>query len=55
MNESTTKHIQSIQRSAMHILDTIPSNITVVAAAKGRTLPEVEAVIQAGFTHIGRN
>ena len=55
MNESTTKHIQSIQRSAMHILDTIPSNITVVAAAKGRTLPEVEAVIQSGFTHIGHN
>jgi pyridoxal phosphate enzyme (YggS family) len=29
--------------------------VTVVAAAKGRTLAEVEAVIQAGITHIGHN
>jgi hypothetical protein len=29
--------------------------VTVVAAAKGRILAEVEAVIQAGITHIGHN
>jgi uncharacterized pyridoxal phosphate-containing UPF0001 family protein len=29
--------------------------VTVVTAAKGRTLAEVEAVIQAGITHIGHN
>jgi pyridoxal phosphate enzyme (YggS family) len=29
--------------------------VTLVAAAKGRTLAEVEAVIQSGITHIGHN
>jgi pyridoxal phosphate enzyme (YggS family) len=55
MNHSVTKHIESVQQAAMQIIETIPSNITVVAAAKGRTLHEVEAVIQAGISHIGHN
>jgi pyridoxal phosphate enzyme (YggS family) len=37
------------------ILGTIPSDITLVAAAKTRSLEEVEATIQAGVTHIGYN
>jgi pyridoxal phosphate enzyme (YggS family) len=55
MDESVTEHIETVQLSARHILDTIPSDVIVVAAAKGRTLTEVEAVIQAGITHIGHN
>jgi pyridoxal phosphate enzyme (YggS family) len=37
------------------ILDSIPSHVTLQAAAKGRLLAEVEAVIQAGVTQIGYN
>ena len=55
MNQRATEHVGSIRLSATRIFETIPSNVTVVAAAKGRTLPEVEAVIQAGITHIGHN
>ncbi len=55
MNQSASELIESVQLSARHILDSLPSYVTVVAAAKGRTLTEVEAVIQAGITHIGHN
>jgi pyridoxal phosphate enzyme (YggS family) len=55
MNQSVSEHVESVQLSARHILDSFPSYVTVVAAAKGRTLTEVEAVIQAGITHIGHN
>ena len=55
MNQSTSELVESVQLSARHILDSFPSYVTVVAAAKGRTLTEVEAVIQAGITHIGHN
>ena len=37
------------------ILGTIPSDITLVAAAKTRSLEDVETAIQAGVTHIGYN
>ena len=55
MNESVTEHIESVHLSVKHILDTFLSDVIVVAAAKGRTLAEVEAVLQAGITHIGHN
>ena len=55
MNQSATVDFQSVRQSTRYILDTVPSYVTVVAAAKGRTLAEVEAVIQAGITHIGHN
>jgi hypothetical protein len=55
MNERVTEPIESAQLSVGHILDSVPSDVTVVAAAKGRALPEVMAVIQAGITHIGHN
>ena len=48
-------HINEISESVKRILETIPSEVTLVAAAKTRTLEEVEAVIQAGMTHIGYN
>jgi pyridoxal phosphate enzyme (YggS family) len=44
-----------ISRSVEALLDTIPRGVTVVAAAKGRTAAEVEAVVRAGVTHIGHN
>lgn len=55
MNQSVAKHIEWVRQSAMNVFETIPPSVTVVAAAKGRTLPEVEAVIQAGITHIGHS
>ena len=55
MNQSASELIESVQLSARHILNSLPSYVTVVAAAKGRTLTDVEAVIQAGITHIGHN
>jgi len=44
-----------IGKSVKRILETIPSEVVLVAAAKTRTLEEVEAAIQAGVTHIGYN
>jgi pyridoxal phosphate enzyme (YggS family) len=44
-----------ITRSVEGLLDTIPRGVTVVAAAKGRTAAEVEAVVRAGVTHVGHN
>jgi pyridoxal phosphate enzyme (YggS family) len=37
------------------ILKTIPSGVLLLAAAKTRSLEEVEAVIRTGVTHIGYN
>ena len=48
-------HADEISESVKSILETIPSGVTLVAAAKTRTLGEVEAAIQAGVTHIGYN
>lgn len=44
-----------IAESVKRILETIPADVTLVAAAKGRTVEEVEAAIQAGITHVGHN
>jgi pyridoxal phosphate enzyme (YggS family) len=44
-----------IAASVKRILETVPPDVIVVAAAKGRTLAEVEAAIQAGITHVGQN
>jgi pyridoxal phosphate enzyme (YggS family) len=51
MERQTTNTAEAVRR----ILDTVPPGVTVVAAAKGRTLAEVEAVITAGITCIGHN
>ena len=45
----------NIEENVRNILETLPLDVTLVAAAKTRTLEEVEAVIQAGVTHIGYN
>lgn len=49
---STTSNIE---KTVKDILKTIPSHVTLLAAAKTRSLEEVEAVIQAGVNHIGYN
>jgi pyridoxal phosphate enzyme (YggS family) len=47
--------VGSIETRARHILETLPPGVTLVAAAKSRTLEEVEAAIQAGVTCVGHN
>ncbi len=49
------KHLAEITKAAKRILDTVPPGVTVVAAAKGRTSAEIEAVIEAGITSVGHN
>jgi pyridoxal phosphate enzyme (YggS family) len=49
------ENTKQITRAAQELLDRVPPEVTVVAAAKGRTLAEVEAAIKAGITHIGHN
>jgi pyridoxal phosphate enzyme (YggS family) len=44
-----------IVASAKRILETVPPDVIVVAAAKGRTSAEVKAAIRAGITHVGHN
>jgi pyridoxal phosphate enzyme (YggS family) len=55
MRSEASEYVELVQLSARKILDTVPSYVTVVAAAKNRTLAEVEAVMQAGINHIGHN
>jgi pyridoxal phosphate enzyme (YggS family) len=49
MGEETV--VQAVRR----ILDTLPPGVTLVAAAKGRTVEQVRAAIRAGVTHVGHN
>ncbi|KPL76933.1 alanine racemase [Ornatilinea apprima] len=51
MIESSLRIVEAVKA----IRKTIPAGVTLLAAAKTRTLPEVEAVIEAGVTHIGYN
>ena len=44
-----------IAEAVKRIRETIPPGVTLVAAAKGRTVEEVEAALQAGVTHVGHN
>jgi pyridoxal phosphate enzyme (YggS family) len=50
-----TLHTNGIAESVENILKTIPPHVLLLAAAKTRSLDEVEAVIHAGVTHIGYN
>jgi PLP dependent protein len=45
----------SIQEAVYEISKLIPEHVTLLAAAKTRSLQEVEAVIAAGIKHIGYN
>ena len=47
--------INDISESIRQILHTIPSGVLLLAAAKTRTLEEVETAIQAGVTDFGYN
>ncbi len=47
--------LAKITASARRLLETIPPHVILVAAAKGRSNAEVEAVLQAGVTHVGHN
>lgn len=53
-NVSATS-IDRIQEAVAAILKTIPQDVLLLAAAKTRSLEEVEAVIGAGVTHVGYN
>lgn len=46
---------EKIKNAVMEIKKTIPPDVILQAAAKTRSLEEVEAVIQAGVVHIGYN
>ena len=50
-----TLETKNIFESVQEILGEIPEGVILVAAAKTRTLEEVQAVIQAGVKHIGYN
>jgi pyridoxal phosphate enzyme (YggS family) len=45
----------SIAANVKHILETLPSDVILVAAAKARTAKEVEEALQAGVAHVGHN
>ena len=44
-----------ITKSVKKVLDELPPDVILVAAAKTRTLSEVEAAIDAGISHVGYN
>ncbi len=44
-----------IMEAVERLLKTIPPDVTLVAAAKGRNIEEVKAAIQAGVAHVGHN
>jgi pyridoxal phosphate enzyme (YggS family) len=50
-----TLQINDITESVGSILKTIPPDVLLLAAAKTRSLEEVDEVIRAGVTHIGYN
>jgi PLP dependent protein len=52
MDAQTT---QEIAGSVQRILKSVPNEVVVVAAVKGRTQAEVAAVIDAGICHVGHN
>lgn len=49
------RHLVEIAVSARRIRDELPGNVIVVAAAKTRAPAEVQAVVEAGITHVGHN
>lgn len=49
------EHLAHVTMSARRILAGLPAGVIVVAAAKTRTPAEVQAVVDAGITHIGHN
>lgn len=46
---------QIITERIQEFLKEIPAGVTVLAAAKQRTIPEIQSAIEAGITNIGHN
>jgi len=44
-----------IEENVRHLLEVIPPGVTLVAAAKSRSVAEVEAAIRAGVNYVGHN
>ncbi len=51
MEEFEKKITESVHR----IMESLPPEVTMVAAVKGRSVAEVRAAIEAGVTHVGHN
>ena len=51
MEEFEKKIVESVHR----IMESLPPEVTLVAAVKGRSVAEVRAAIEAGVTHLGHN
>ena len=51
MDQQAVEIAVSVER----ILEAVPPDVIVVAAAKGRTTAEVKAALQAGLRHVGHN
>lgn len=47
--------LKKIEASVKNLLKELPPEVTLVAAAKTRTLEEVEAAIRGGIRHVGYN
>jgi pyridoxal phosphate enzyme (YggS family) len=45
----------TVERAVGHILEVLPEGVTLVAAAKSRTVEQVRAAIRAGVTCVGHN
>jgi pyridoxal phosphate enzyme (YggS family) len=46
---------EAIARAVERVLRDLPAGVTLVAAAKGRSVDEVRAAVRAGVTHVGHN
>ncbi len=46
---------KKIAESVHRIMESLPPEVTLVAAVKGRSVAEVRAAIEAGVTHVGHN
>jgi uncharacterized pyridoxal phosphate-containing UPF0001 family protein len=50
-----SKGNDSIEANVKRILETLPSGVILVAAAKARTAREVEEALRAGVAYVGHN
>lgn len=46
---------RGIGESVRHLMETLPPQVVLVAAVKGRSVAEVRTAVEAGVTHIGHN
>ena len=46
---------ESVATTVRHLLESLPSGVTMIAAAKGRSVEQVRAAIRAGITCVGHN